>query len=59
MGGEGEGVQRATTDFVCFHCPLEPAEKTNFISEINPENQIFGSRSVFPTFCCPAAPAGA
>ena len=33
MGGEGEGVQRATADFVCFHCPLEPAEKTNIIGK--------------------------
>ena len=31
--GEGEGVQRATADFVCFHCPLEPAEKTNIIGK--------------------------
>ena len=23
MGGRAEGVQRATADFVCFHCPLE------------------------------------
>ena len=29
----GEGVQRATADFVCFHCPLEPAEKTNIIGK--------------------------
>ena len=29
--GNGEGVQRVTADFVCFHCPLEPAEKTNII----------------------------
>ena len=35
MGGEGEGVQRATADFVCFHCPLEPAEKTNIIGKDN------------------------
>ena len=33
MGGEGEGVQRATADFVCFQCPLEPAEKTNIIGK--------------------------
>ena len=33
MGGESEGVQRATADFVCFHCPLEPAEKTNIIGK--------------------------
>ena len=33
MGGEGEGVQRATANFVCFHCPLEPAEKTNIIGK--------------------------
>ena len=33
MGGEGEGVQRATADFVCFHCPLEPAEKTDIIGK--------------------------
>ena len=33
MGGEGEGVQRATADFVCFHCPLELAEKTNIIGK--------------------------
>ena len=33
MGGEGEGVQKATADFVCFHCPLEPAEKTNIIGK--------------------------
>ena len=31
--GNGEGVQRATADFVCFHCPLEPAEKTNIIGK--------------------------
>ena len=31
----GEGVQRATADFVCFHCPLEPAEKTNIIGKDN------------------------
>ena len=36
MGGEGEGVQRATADFVCFHCPLEPAEKTNIIGKDSP-----------------------
>ena len=35
MVGEGEGVQRATADFVCFHCPLEPAEKTNIIGKDN------------------------
>ena len=35
MGGEGEGVQRATADFVCFHCPLEPTEKTNIIGKDN------------------------
>ena len=29
----GEGVQRATADFVCFQCPLEPAEKTNIIGK--------------------------
>ena len=33
MGGEGEGVQRATADFVCFQCPLEPAEKTDIIGK--------------------------
>ena len=33
MVGEGEGVQRATADFVCFQCPLEPAEKTNIIGK--------------------------
>ena len=33
MGGEGEGVQRATADFVCFHCPLEPTEKTDIIGK--------------------------
>ena len=32
----GEGVQRATADFVCFHCPLEPAEKTNIIGKDSP-----------------------
>ena len=36
MGGEGEGVQKATADFVCFHCPLEPAEKTNIIGKGSP-----------------------
>ena len=34
MGGEGEGVQRATADFVRFHCPLEAAAKTIYIKEI-------------------------
>ena len=29
----GKGVQRATADFVCFHCPLELAEKTNIIGK--------------------------
>ena len=28
-----EGVKGATADFVCFHCPLEPAEKTNIIGK--------------------------
>ena len=32
MGG-AEGVQRATADFVCFHCPLEPTEKTDIIGK--------------------------
>ena len=29
----GEGVQRATADFVCFHCPLALPEKTNIIGK--------------------------
>lgn len=33
MGGEGEGVQRATADFVRFHCPLVAANKTIYISK--------------------------
>ena len=51
MGGEGEGVQRATADFVCFHCPLEPAEKTNIIgkgSRIPAPNRSRGGFSLFP-----------
>mgnify|MGYP000157090210 CR=1 FL=1 len=27
-GGEREGVQRATADFVCFHCPLLASAET-------------------------------
>ena len=51
MGGEGEGGQRATADFVCFHCPLEPAEKTNIIgkgSRIPAPNRSRGGFSLFP-----------
>ena len=47
----GEGVQRATADFVCFHCPLEPAEKTNIIgkgSRIPAPNRSRGGFSLFP-----------
>ena len=48
MGAEGEGVQRATADFVCFHCPLEPAEKTNIIGKDSriPRAQSF-ARGIF------------
>ena len=45
----GEGVQRATADFVCFHCPLEPAEKTNIIgkgSRIPAPNRSRGEFSI-------------
>ena len=49
MGGEGEGVQRATADFVCFHCPLELVEKTNIIgkaSRIPAPNRSRGGFSI-------------
>ena len=49
----GEGVQRATADFVCFYCPLEPAEKTNIIGKGSriPCAQSF-ARGIF-SFCPP------
>ena len=51
MGGESEGVQRATADFVCFQCPLEPAEKTNIIGKDSriPCAQSF-ARGIFSFF---------
>ena len=49
--GEGEGVQRATADFVCFHCPLALVEKTNIIGKDSriPCAQSF-ARGIFSFF---------
>ena len=46
MGGEGEGVQRATADFVRFHCPLEAANKTSLGVVTNPITQTIQGESI-------------
>ena len=51
--GDGEGVQRVTADFVCFHCPLEPAEKTNIIRKAAASPAPNRSRGGFSLFFPP------